>query len=345
MKVYKNKVLTPLPAGGEFAGLIPSEQAVEEGTPYISWQGARIPYRIYLQIVAFFRKVFELHKGESQVRLAYHSRLKVWKVIVLPQEVSGASTKEKEGPERDAILERELAGGWQMNGSWHSHSDFGAFQSGTDKSDEERQNGLHVTIGKLTDKAGVDIHSRLTFRGIEYTADLWNWVDQSPCIPAEGIPDTITLLWHQEMLKCPDTTGINIPKEWLDQVSTFTYSTSTGVATYEDRWKGYDSYSEKGWNTLGEKVEDELEDAIETFAGTLKLLDEETCINLYEKIQELTEIADKKEINAELRCIVSFCFDTIKEFAEKADKEAELEQQELLASPATCPVVDGENMY
>jgi hypothetical protein len=63
------------------------------------------------------------------------------------------STQERETWAQQGLIEA---------GTVHSHCDGGAFQSSTDKHDEEARDGLHLTIGKLKSDQ-FDIHSRMTW--------------------------------------------------------------------------------------------------------------------------------------------------------------------------------------
>jgi hypothetical protein len=63
------------------------------------------------------------------------------------------SNEEREAWAKEGLIEA---------GTVHSHCDGGAFQSSTDKHDEEARDGLHLTVGKLKSDQ-FDIHSRMTW--------------------------------------------------------------------------------------------------------------------------------------------------------------------------------------
>lgn len=124
----------------------------------------KIPLSLWRTIASFFRKVHQEEKSEAQVRLFYSDTTRQWKACAFPQEKnSGMTTKElKDHEDYGALMSEMLEGGlYYQWGTIHSHCDVSAFQSGTDKSDEESSPGIHITIGKIiSDK--IDLHVRFT---------------------------------------------------------------------------------------------------------------------------------------------------------------------------------------
>jgi hypothetical protein len=159
-----------------FEGYLPQMPALPEASPVITWKGGLISWDLYCKLVSFFKWSYDTTKGEAQARLVYHPTLRQWDVVVLPQEMShGLSSREltthADRQEAQAIMEQ----GYITCGTAHHHCGCGAFQSGTDSTDEIRQDGLHITFGKL-DADELDIHARLTIRGQQYNTKLIDWV-------------------------------------------------------------------------------------------------------------------------------------------------------------------------
>lgn len=61
-------------------------------------------------------------------------------------------------------------------GTVHNHVDMGAFQSGTDESDEQDKEGFHITIGKCKSKT-IDIHVRAIIEQQQYDINIWDIVE------------------------------------------------------------------------------------------------------------------------------------------------------------------------
>lgn len=128
---------------------------------YFEWDASRIPSNICSQIVDFFRNVYDEHKTEAGVILLMNYETKEWSVFVPTQKVSGTSVdyvyEPSEIPEKHMVV-----------GTMHSHCNFSAFHSGTDKHDADGMNGVHLTIGHL-DREEPEIVSMVSWNGTEFT--------------------------------------------------------------------------------------------------------------------------------------------------------------------------------
>ena len=125
-----------------------------------------IPYRIYREVLAFFRKVNNDHKSEAAVLLVLNRESDLsnqeYKIIVPEQKVGGASV--------DYVVDNsQLEEGEFLAGSIHSHPTFGASQSGIDHSDECNFDGVHITLGQI-EKETPEIHERIVLAGETYTS-------------------------------------------------------------------------------------------------------------------------------------------------------------------------------
>jgi hypothetical protein len=133
---------------------------VVEKLPLVAWKGAPIPVKLWREVLAFFKWSYDTTKSETQVRLFYNFTTKEWRAHAFPQERgTGLSAREiNDHPNRDVDMEQFK--GFRAWGTVHHHCTIGAFQSGTDKTDEESQAGLHITVGHM-DKPDHDIHARV----------------------------------------------------------------------------------------------------------------------------------------------------------------------------------------
>jgi len=126
-------------------GLIESQVKVDKISilepveTYAAMDIEKIPADLVAQIWTFFADVYDDLRSEVNVLLYYHEENKEYWIRVPFQKVSAAGVSyenfELTMPEYLYI------------GTIHSHANFGAFHSGTDKNDEANFDGLHITIG------------------------------------------------------------------------------------------------------------------------------------------------------------------------------------------------------
>ncbi len=150
------------------------EYSIKETTAWMDWKGPRIPQELWYQITSFFKWTYDTTKSESQVRLYVSPTLNTWKAWAFPQEArTGMSALEIN--DEDARRQREELQlnppDWFYFGTVHHHCSMGAFQSGTDRENEENQDGLHITVGNM-DKATFDIHCRFYRKTMKFETSL-----------------------------------------------------------------------------------------------------------------------------------------------------------------------------
>jgi hypothetical protein len=100
-----------------------------------------IPALVMARARAFFRAVFFRHKAESGLVMYINDETGQWELDCPDQLVSYG------GIDYNKKLVRKT--GRRLQGSIHSHCDFGAGHSGTDTNDEIDFNGLHLTMGHV----------------------------------------------------------------------------------------------------------------------------------------------------------------------------------------------------
>ena len=228
-------------------GYVPKLPLPEKKSPSLAWKGSRIGWDVFCQMISFFRWTYKETKGESQVRLAYNTALRLWAVVVLPQKrSSGLSTEEIAG---DAGREEALSilkQGYNLVGTAHHHWSAGAFQSGTDKRDEENQDGGHFTFGKL-DTDVLDAHARVTLGGLQYTTDLESWVE-TPAAPT-ALPETLVKKWNEYWLQKPSE--VAFPDVWKDRLVVYVAPIAPGFgAGVHYGWEGRGMSSTNGTTSL-----------------------------------------------------------------------------------------------
>ena len=200
--------------GGLFSGYVKSEGQFKQMEPFIVWTGSKLPWDEYRKLISFFRWSYKETKGEAQARFAYNEAMKMMKVVVFPQEKSsGLSTKElADHPIKAVLMESLIKEGYELCGTAHHHCSCSAFQSGTDKSDESTQAGVHITVGKMDEKK-LDLDCRIVFRGTQYKGLMMEWID-IPVFP--DCPDELKEAVEDFMLKSPKE--IEFPEEWKNMI-------------------------------------------------------------------------------------------------------------------------------
>jgi hypothetical protein len=205
-----------------FKGYVRTRPQVTKMDPYLSYVGPKIPMESWKQILGFFDWAYKEHKVEAQVRLYLNQKQGTWRAWAFPQEGEAAATMEIAEACDVECKKTELysAKGWIEAGTVHSHAAMSAFQSGTDKSNEDTKQGIHITVGKLDERV-YDRHGRLTFRGIFYNVDWSDWFQLPPGL--EGLPAPLYstvmqyfLTQHVTETAFPDTWKENLKKkEWV----------------------------------------------------------------------------------------------------------------------------------
>lgn len=100
----------------------------------------KISSKMFISILGFFKKVYEVYGSEASVLIFYNRENKVYKVYVPEQEVSPGSLNYQ----ANKVIKNHL-----LIGTIHSHGSMRAFHSSNDVLDEKNFDGLHITIGNL----------------------------------------------------------------------------------------------------------------------------------------------------------------------------------------------------
>lgn len=136
--------------------------------PWAELAASKLPFSDFARILNFFRAVQEKHHTEAVVILFYNQTEKAWHVEVPKQNVSSAGVSYTDGfTNIDGFLKA---------GTVHSHSSFGAFHSGGDDHDEKHFDGLHVTIGNVSD-AVPSISVSVMANGTRFKKDLDEYLE------------------------------------------------------------------------------------------------------------------------------------------------------------------------
>jgi hypothetical protein len=189
---------------------------IPDGIPWVRWKGAKIPHSLWVQILAFFRWTFESTKpssDEALVRIYYNERTERWAAWAPPQR--GVSMTVKTVTDHPNWKQEEELAGFQLLGTGHHHCSGSAFQSGTDRSDEELCNGLHFTVGHL-DKDKLSLHARVVFNRNMQETNLQDWVDMDEKYKALNLPDELLPHAYACSLTSNPKPTVEFPAQWKD---------------------------------------------------------------------------------------------------------------------------------
>lgn len=160
----------------------------------------KVDKKTYKKVLLFLKLIHKEHKSEGCVLLALKRNIdlesQTYRIIVPQQEVTNGHVDYKSGM-KEAY--EELEEDEYFVGTIHSHPNFAAYQSSTDKNDEDTFDGIHLTFGQIGQKDKIEVHQRF-------------------CLAGE-----IQHLTNKKLKYCP-TFQLNerdktiIPREWLDKV-------------------------------------------------------------------------------------------------------------------------------
>ncbi len=215
----------------------------------IEWKGPKIPLEMWDEVLSFFQWCYDTYKSECQVRLYVSPTLQTWKAYAYPQEAKTGMTAHE--LDNEAKREQHAALGlqppdWFAFGTVHHHCSMGAFQSGTDENNEESQDGLHITVGKMDSKERYDLHARFYRKGLvikNENLDMSWFVDTAPILAEcpEKFRSFLPNDWADKQARRLLTrlvTVIDFPQQWKDNVIEIKPVVSPNITTYgSESWR------------------------------------------------------------------------------------------------------------
>lgn len=100
----------------------------------------KVPYKIFLESLGFFREIYRRHKTEAEALLYWDENNKEYVLAVKDQKTERWDLVAEVGRNPEGLI---------RIGTLHSHGDLWAFHSGIDDEDEEYDDGLHITFGEV----------------------------------------------------------------------------------------------------------------------------------------------------------------------------------------------------
>lgn len=216
---------------------------LQEVTPSANLRLPKLPPKLLVQTLLFFRRVYQQHLSEAAVLLHYSTESQRYILHCPSQQVSAASVTYNASERFD---------NFQLVGTIHSHASMGAFHSGVDDADERHFDGLHITIGRLdqpyfTVSCSTVVNSqrfylapqdaiigitnvewqpapRLTYRRREVpaveTANFFNfdWLNLDDSFDVFSVRNN-DQFYDMALPDGQDYRHVGLPKLWLDQVT------------------------------------------------------------------------------------------------------------------------------
>jgi len=156
---------------------------LQEIKPYAKLHIPKIPLRTFGRIITFFRKIYDMYHSECNAILYYNETKKKFRIIIPPQEVSGASVKYIRIPSME---------GYVRLSTIHSHPSFSASHSSIDVGDEKDSDGLHITVGNIK-KPIFEIVASIVVGGTRFKVEPQNYIDGIQKVQEEVQKPEITI--------------------------------------------------------------------------------------------------------------------------------------------------------
>jgi len=185
----------------------PSELVAQ--TQFLVPQFPMIPCALFERVVGFFDVVAELQGSEAAALLVWdrsESRVR----LVVPEQTATMS-KAWDGHLSPIgvhyVPPTDLPPDWIPFGDIHSHVDYPAYASPTDKHDETHTAGLHIVVGRLYDEPP-DLHIEAVVDGARFALE----------------PDDVI-----ENFDGYHARNADVPQQWIDRVEVETESTVVSI--------------------------------------------------------------------------------------------------------------------
>jgi hypothetical protein len=241
-------------------GYVLSHNTIPAGKPTLLMRTPLFPFSEWAKIVAFFKWTQKEFTSEAQVRLYYNRQTREWKAWAFPQKANGMTTKEL-NPAHEINLygeEKAVAArwgdttrlfadpNWVHYGSVHHHCTATAFQSGTDREDENNIDGMHITLGKILDDT-MDHHMRFSFMESFYNfTELSEFVEAPPqlALLTKNLEEAYGPKFHNFLPKIPQALlmscfyeQVEVPEEWKANVYHYEYKAMSTLSFQDGHYE------------------------------------------------------------------------------------------------------------
>jgi hypothetical protein len=285
------------------------EHEVSKTTANYEWTGPKISREVWNEILSFFKWTYDETKSESQVRLFVNHVTKEWKAWAFPQSLStGMTTREIDNDEtKEQRKQFSDADGWFYYGTVHHHCSSAAFQSGTDSANEEDQDGIHITVGKINSEQ-YDIDARVYQSGYKLVdfnlLDFWDTGDVYEGISAHVkgmLPKDYVSRMALLQMGTPAPKDYAFPEVWKTNLIVPPRAVSVPVTNYGgSEWNQGSFYGRRMWTKrsyLRTEFDDRrfVQDMIEYLSSTESR--DITCAQVIELYQTLEKSLTLQDID------------------------------------------------
>jgi len=245
---FKNKLYQPVNTGlfRHFVEVPDIEIFVSDKQPPFYWEGGKIPFQLWAQVVSFMKWTQRKFKAEAHCTLFYNTVTKEWAAWAFPQKTMGMTVALDTTDERYREDRKRFNGDWIMAGSVHHHCTSKAFQSSTDSADEMDKEGIHVTVGEVLDEI-VNLHARKVFNGTMCECQMTEFFEFPDW--AQNVPKHL-----RGSLEPDDVLGlvpeVEFPKEWESRISERSFPTASSTSEKTGRNSGTFNPSDRNGRTL-----------------------------------------------------------------------------------------------
>lgn len=254
------------------------------------WKGPLLSLTVLHQAISFFRESFADNDSEQLAYFYISPDMTAIRLHVPFQECHGmtVSADETASPEaRAAAREADGVKGWTFFGSIHHHCRSGAFASGTDRSDEENREGLHITVGNIDTKE-VTFHARFVYSDNTWESRILDWVhvdeEQYLTPQGRGLPSEIKKEVIKYLVYNHEKDPGSFPPAWLNRVKKKVQSQG-----FTSNKKMADKY----WDTF--KSKDSVTYAKEKYSAQTELPWEEFPLSEHYDVASEMSLLDYKE--------------------------------------------------
>jgi len=126
----------------------------------------KIPVTNFAKVAEFFKEICDIYRGEAIVLIYYNQDTGRYKFHVPYQLVSPGALN---------YLTDHIPG-YDLIGDIHSHGRMSAFHSGIDDHDEKYFDGIHITLGDVSDE-NISISSSLVINGTRFDVDSDEYIE------------------------------------------------------------------------------------------------------------------------------------------------------------------------
>ena len=226
-----------------FPWIVPKRIKIPEKQTALRYLGSKIKWSDHFSWTSFLKWAYDEFGGEAQLQLFQGPQ--GWRAVPAYQYESDSlhtdeleldELTEEQRADHDRVRKELFDLDFHLIGTYHSHANSSAFQSGTDANNEKDQDGLHITMGNL----GSPVHSidgRVYIDKEKYSDIIWS-------VFYEGFPDlpkTVDEKTNSNLIKAKllEFTETPFPDWWKTRVVPDTRTSRFPVKKVNNNYYGH----------------------------------------------------------------------------------------------------------